>query len=403
MNLLLNMKQLSATIALLFIPISVFGQVDLINKVANNGESNVKQFEFTTIYDIEATSVKNQGRSGTCWSYSATAFLESELIRLGKPEIDLSEMYTVRKVYQDKADKYIRLHGNLNFAQGGAEPDIFYVIKKYGAVPEDVYPGLNYGTKGNDHSELEASLKGILDAVKDKNNGKISTAWKTGFNGVLDAYLGHEPKEFSFNGKIYTPRLFADDYLGIDSDDYVQITSFTHHPFYSWFPIEVPDNWSWAMSYNVPLDQMMTSIDHALENGFTIAWATDVSERGFSLKNGVAISPAKAWTDMSDNERSEAFSSPHKEMNITQEIRQLGFDNYQTQDDHGMQIVGKVKDQKGGIYYIVKNSWGDRESPYRNGYIYASESFVKYKTISIMLHKDGLPKRIKKATSAAKW
>tara|TARA_B100001142_G_scaffold323364_1_gene373277 strand:+ start:14572 stop:15765 length:1194 start_codon:yes stop_codon:yes gene_type:complete len=397
------MKQLSATIVSLFIPISIFGQVDLINKVANNGESNVQQFEFTTIYDIEATSVKNQGRSGTCWSYSATAFLESELIRLGKPKIDLSEMYTVRKVYQDKADKYIRLHGNLNFAQGGAEPDIFYVIKKYGAVPEDVYPGLNYGTKGNDHGELEASLKGILDAVKDKNSGKISTAWKTGFDGVLDAYLGDEPKEFSFNGKIYTPRLFADDYLGIDSDDYVQITSFTHHPFYTWFPIEVPDNWSWAMSYNVPLDQMMTSIDHALENGFTIAWATDVSERGFSLKNGVAISPTKPWADMSDTERSKAFSSPHEEMNVTQEIRQLGFDNYQTQDDHGMQIVGKVKDQKGGIYYIVKNSWGDIKNPYRNGYIYASEAFVKSKTISIMLHKDGLPKRIKKATSQAKW
>ena len=397
------MKQLSATIASLFIPISIFGQVDLINKVANNGESNFQQFEFTTIYDIEATSVKNQGRSGTCWSYSATAFLESELIRLGKPEIDLSEMYTVRKVYQDKADKYIRLHGNLNFAQGGAEPDIFYVIKKYGAVPENVYPGLNYGTKGNDHSELEASLKGILDAVKDKNSGKISTAWKTGFDGVLDAYLGDEPEEFSFNGKFYTPRLFADDYLGIDSDDYVQITSFTHHPFYTWFPIEVPDNWSWAMSYNVPLDQMMTSIDHALENGFTIAWATDVSERGFSLKNGVAISPAKAWADMSDTDRSKAFSSPHEEMNVTQEIRQLGFDNYQTQDDHGMQIVGKVKDQKGGIYYIVKNSWGDLKNPYRNGYIYASEAFVKSKTISIMLHKDGLPKRIKKATSSAKW
>ena len=215
--------------------------------------------------------------------------------------------------------------------------------------------------------------------------------------------MGDEPEKFSFNGKIYTPRLFADDYLGIVSDDYVQLTSFNHHPFDSWFPIEVPDNWSWALSYNVNLDQMMNTIDNALKNGFTIAWATDVSERGFSLKNGLAVMPAKAWGEMSDEEKSQVFSGPHKEMTVTQEMRQLGFDNYQTQDDHGMQIVGKVKDQKGGIYYIVKNSWGDRKNSYRNGYIYASEAFVKYKTISIMLHKDGLPKRLKKVTNSSKW
>ena len=390
-------------ITIIIFPISLNGQVDLINKVSNNGETDTKQFEFTTIYDIEATEVKNQGRSGTCWSYSSTAFLESELIRMGKPVIDLSEMYTVRKVYEDKARKYIRLHGHLNFAQGGALPDLFYVIKNYGALPEDVYKGLNYGTEQNDHGELEASLKGIIDAVKKKNNGTLSSAWENGFKSVLDAYLGDEPKSFSIDGKLYTPRSFADNYLGINADNYVQLTSFSHHRFYSWFPIEVPDNWTWATSYNVPLNKMMETIDFALENGFTISWATDVSERGFSIKNGVAVMPAKPWNEMSDEERVNAYTGPHEELIVNQEIRQQGFDNYQTQDDHGMQIIGKVKDQKNGIYYIVKNSWGDLKNPYRNGYIYASEAFVRYKTISIMLHKDGLPNRIRKATKNAKW
>ncbi|CAI8271253.1 MAG: Uncharacterised protein [Owenweeksia sp. TMED14] len=388
------MKYIFTTIVALALQISIFAQVELINKVSKNGELNDKKFEFKTLYDIEATSIKNQGRSGTCWSYSATAFLESELIRLGRPNVDISEIYTVRKVYQDKADKYIRLHGNLNFAQGGAEPDIFYVIRNYGAVPEIIYPGLNYGTIINDHGELEASLKGVLDAVKDKNGGKLSTAWKSGFNGVLDAYLGDEPSVFTFKGKSYTPRSFADKYLGINANDYIQLTSFTHHPFSQWFPIEVPDNWTWEKSYNVPLDQMMNTIDNALEKGFTIAWATDVSETGFSLKNGVAIMPAKSWKEMTQQERVDVFTSPHKEMDITQELRQKAFDNYQTQDDHGMQIVGKALDQTGSAYYIVKNSWGKRENPYRNGYIYASEAFVRYKTISIMLHKDGLSKKL---------
>ena len=201
---------------------------------------------------------------------------------------------------------------------------------------------------------------------------------------------------FKFEGKTYTPRTFADQYLGINADDYVQLTSYTHKPFNSWFAIEVPDNWTWGLSYNVQLDEMMATIDYALEEGYSIAWATDVSEKGFSLKNGVAIVPEKDWKDMSDAERSEVYTGPHEEKVITQEMRQLAYDNYETTDDHGMQIVGKAADQTGAIYYIVKNSWGDRENPYRSGYIYVSQAFLRYKTLSILLHKDGVPKRITK-------
>ena len=390
------MKSILSLSLLVGITLSAGAQVNLINKVSGNGAVEAGAFTFKTLVDLEATPVKNQGSTGTCWSYSTTGFLESELIRMGKKPMDLSEMYTVRKVYQDKADRYVRLHGYLNFAQGGAMPDMLYVIKHYGAVPQEVYAGLNYGIDYNNHDEMEAALKGVVEAVVNKNSGTLTTAWKAGFAGLLDAYLGAEPSMFKFEGKTYTPRTFADQYLGINADDYVQLTSYTHKPFNSWFAIEVPDNWTWGLSYNVQLDEMMATIDYALEEGYSIAWATDVSEKGFSLKNGVAIVPEKDWKDMSDAERSEVYTGPHEEKVITQEMRQLAYDNYETTDDHGMQIVGKAADQTGAIYYIVKNSWGDRENPYRSGYIYVSQAFLRYKTLSILLHKDGVPKRITK-------
>lgn len=386
------------TIAMLLLPAMAFAQVDLINKVAQNGGDEIPQFEFTTVYDIEATSVKNQARSGTCWSYSSTSFIESEMIRMGKDPIDISEMYTVRKTYQDKADRYVRLHGKLNFSQGGALLDVLYVIKHYGAVPQSVYEGLNYGTDNNDHNEMEAALKGIVDAVVNKNSGTITTAWKRALDGVLDAYLGEEPATFDYQGKSYSPKSFADEVIGIDVDDYIQLTSFTHKPFNAYYAILVPDNWNWDPSFNVPLDDMMGAIDHALSKGFTVDWATDVSEKGFSLKNGVAVMPEADWKDMTSEERSAVYTGPHAELVVTQAMRQDAYNNYQTQDDHGMQIVGKVLDQTGDAYYIVKNSWGDRENDYRTGYIYASEAFVRYKTISVLMHKDALPKAIKKAS-----
>lgn len=376
--------------------IPMLAQDDLINKVKDNGSETKGEFIFEPLIDIEATPVKNQGRSGTCWSYATTSFIESEMIRNGKEPVDLSEMYTVRQVYLDKAEKYVRLHGHLNFAQGGALPDVLYVIKKYGAVPQEVYEGLNYGTEINNHGELEKILKAQLDQVIKNPNGTLSTSWRNVLVATLDAYLGSAPEEFEWKGKTYTPKSFAKEYMGIDPDDYVQITSFTHKPYYEPMMIEVPDNWTWGLSYNVKLDEMIDVLDNSLEAGYTVSWATDVSEKGFSLKNGLAICPLKSYADMTSEERKEMFNGPKDELVVTADIRQDAYDNYKTTDDHGMQITGKVKDQAGNFYYIVKNSWGDRENANRTGYIYASEAFVRYKTISVLVHKETLPKDIKK-------
>jgi bleomycin hydrolase len=373
-----------------------FAQVDLINKVKDNGADAPLGYEWETIVDIEATPVKNQGASGTCWSYATTSFVESEMMRMGKVPIDLSEMYTVRKVYQDKGEKYIRLHGYLNFAQGGALPDVLYVIKKYGAVPQEVYNGLNYGTEINRHGEMEGALKGILDAVKANKNGKLSTSWRNAFDATLDAYLGEEPAQFGYNGKTYTPRSFADEVIGIDPDEYVQLTSWTHHPFYEACQIQVPDNWTWGTSYNLPIDEMMEALNASLEAGYPVAWACDVSDKGFSIKNGIAVMPNQSWSDMSTEEAQAIYAGPHEEAIIDQEARQEQYDNYLTQDDHGMVIQGMVKDQEGNIFYIVKNSWGDIPNDFRPGYLYASESYVRLKTISIMMHGDSLEKSMKK-------
>lgn len=376
---------------------SAHAQVDLINKVKDNGTENADAgFEFETVIDIEATDVKNQGRSGTCWSYATTSFVESEMIRMGKEPVDLSEMFTVRQVYLDKAEKYVRLHGYLNFAQGGALPDVMYVIKKYGAVPQEVYDGLKHGDKVNNHSELESVLKAQLDQVIKNPNKKLSPAWKTAFEATLDAYLGEYPEEFEWKGKKYTPRTFADEVIGINPDDYVQITSFSHKDFYDEVMIEVPDNWTWGTSYNVPLDEMVDVVDNSLEGGYSVSWATDVSEKGFSLKNGLAIVPQKSFKDMDPVEKSMAFSAPGEEMSITQENRQMAYDNYLTTDDHGMQITGVVKDKNGSEYYIVKNSWGDQKNSNRIGYIYASKAFFKYKTLAVLVHKDTLPSKTRK-------
>lgn len=370
-------------------------------------EKKPEGYKFTVEKQIKTTSVKNQYKSGTCWSFSTLAFIESELIRMGKGEYDLSDMFCVRHAYSDKAEKFVRMHGSINFGGGGAAHDVTDMIRKYGIVPEEAYSGLNYGESKHDHGEVDAVLKAYIKAVADDNNKKLTTAWLTGFNGILDAYLGKLPENFTYKGKTYTPQSFAKE-LGINADDYIEFTSFTHHPFYSKFILEVPDNWAWGEMYNLPLDEMMKTIDNAINNGYTVAWGADVSEKGFSWKNGVAVVPDEEKPDLQGSERDKweklterekaaqlyTFEKPVKEKVITQEMRQLAFDNFQTTDDHGMQICGIAKDQNGNKYYIIKNSWSN-EGKY-DGYFYASEAFVKFKTMDIMIHKDAAPKDIMK-------
>ncbi len=379
-----------------------------LGAVAQNPDS-IEGYRFTDGKIIRTTPVKNQNRSGTCWCYSTMTMLESEILRAGGPEIHLSEMWIVRHSFMDKAVKYVRLHGELNFAEGGASHDVTEGIKQHGIVPFDVYPGLNYGTDKPDFHELSAVLKAYLDAVIQASGGSktLSTAWKRGFNAILDEYFGPCPETFTYKGKEYTPQSFAES-LPIRMDDYVDLSSFTHHPFYSPFIIEVPDNWMWASVWNVPLDELMQTIDYALENGYTVAWGTDVSEKGFSRTKAIGIIPeadlegmsgteAEKWGKLTAREKEAAlykFDKPGKERKIDQQMRQEAFDNYETTDDHGMVIVGTATDQAGNRYFKVQNSW-DVLPPY-DGFWYFSRPFVEYKTMSIMVNKNAVPKEIRK-------
>lgn len=365
-------------------------------------------YNFTTVKDLPVTPVKNQYRSGTCWSFSGISFLESELLRMGKGEFDLSEMFVVRNAYQEKAIKYIRFHGNFNFGGGGAFHDVTHVYKTYGIVPEEAYSGKVIGEDNHIHGELDAVTEAYVDAVLKNRNKKLSPVWAQGFEGILDAYLGVYPETFTYEGTEYTPQSFA-EYLGLDMNDYIEIGSYTHHPFYEPFIIEIPDNWMLDVVYNLPMDEMLEVIDYAIDNDYTVAWGSDVSEKGFSWKNGVAIVPDEEVTDLSgtekekwekltDKEKKNAlynFEGPVKEKVITQEMRQEAFDNYLSTDDHGMEITGTATDQEGNLYYKVKNSWGNDNHIY-DGFFYASRPFVALKTIDIMVHKDAIPEKVRK-------
>lgn len=365
-------------------------------------------YQFTDVKVIETTPVKDQSRSGTCWCFSTLSFLESEIIKAGGEPMHLSEMWIVRHSFMDKAEKYVRMHGALNFAEGGAAHDVTEGIREHGIVPFEVYPGLNYGTAKPDFHEISEVLKSYLDAViRAAGNKPLSTAWKRGFNAILDEYFGVLPETFTYEGKEYTPESFAAS-LPISMDDYVDVSSFTHHPFYSRFTIEVPDNWMWAEVYNVPLEEMMQIVDNALENGYTVAWGTDVSEKGFSRTKGIGVIPeadlegmsgteAERWGKLTEQEKEAAlykFDKPGKERTITQEMRQTSFDNWETTDDHGMLIMGVAKDQNGTPYYKVQNSW-NTVAPY-DGFWYFSKPFVAYKTTSLMVNKNAIPKEIAK-------
>ncbi len=365
------------------------------------------EYKFTTIKENPVTSIKNQYRSGTCWCYSALSFIESEILRTKGIETDLSEMFVVGRSYHDRAVKYVRLDGHLNFAAGSSFGDVLHVIDDYGIIPQEVYSGFNYGTEMPEQNELDAVLKGYVDAARRNPNGKLTTAWVNGLDGILDAYFGEAPETFTVDGVEYTPESYRDS-LGVNYDDYVNITSFTHHPFYEPFIIEVCDNWRWDSAYNLPMEEMMEVMYNAIDNGFTIAWGSDVSEKGFT-RDGLAVMPVeeektKAGSDQERWVGKEAEKEEKKESRkrhglpeeqvITQELRQEGYDRKTTTDDHGMHIYGIAEDQNGTKYFMVKNSWG--ETGKYDGIWYASDAFVRYKTLNVVVHKDALPEHIAK-------
>ena len=369
------------------------------------------EYEFTKVKENPVTSVKNQYRSGTCWCFSALSFIESEIIRTKGYEVDLSEMFVVGKSYRDRAVKYVRLDGHLNFAAGSSFGDVLHVMNDYGIVPQDAMPGFNYGTELPEHNELDAVLKGYVDAVRKNPNKKLSTAWLRGFDGIVEAYFGEYPETFTVDSTEFTPKSYS-EHLGFNYNDYVNLTSFTHHPFYEQFIIEICDNWRWDSAYNLPIDELMEVMYNAINNGYTIAWGSDVSEKGFT-RDGLAVlleeEKAKAGSDQEKwvgkeaaketkaepkkGKKAEVKPELPKEQVVTQESRQDGFDRKTTTDDHGMHIYGLAKDQNGTDYFMVKNSWGVTGK--YDGFWYASDSFVRGKTINIVVHKDALPEAIK--------
>ncbi len=368
-------------------------------------EAKEEGFVFTTVKENPITSIKNQNRSSTCWSYSGLGFLESELLRAGKGEYDLAEMFVVHHTMTDRARNYVRYHGDNSFSPGGSFYDVIYCLKNYGIVPQEAMPGIMYGDSLPVHNELDAVAEGYVNAIAKGKLTKLSPVWRKGLSAIYDTYLGECPETFIYNGKEYTPKSFAES-LGLNPDDYVSLTSYTHHPFYSQFSLEIQDNWRNGMSYNLPIDELMAVMDNAVNKGYTFAWGSDVSEQGFT-RNGIAVMPDAAkgaeltgsdmarWTGMSpDDKRRELTSRPLPEMEITQEMRQEAFDNWQTTDDHGMVIYGIAKDQNGKEYYMVKNSWG--ESGKYKGIWYASKPFAAYKTMNIVVNKNAIPKEIAK-------
>ncbi|MDE7237595.1 MAG: C1 family peptidase [Paramuribaculum sp.] len=365
-------------------------------------------FVFTDVKVVPTNSVKDQNKSGTCWSFSGTSFIEDEILRKTGKSVDLSEMFTVRECYNDKADNYVRRYGVAQFSQGGACGDVIYVWDKYGAMPESAYAGLNYGEDNHVHGEVEAALKSYLDVINRKPNRRISTAYQRVKNGMLDAYFGEIPESFEYEGKSYTPKSFAASFP-INPSDYINLTSFTHHPFYKPFSLEVSDNWTNDAFYNIPLDQLVETVEYAIEHGYSVAWGADVSERGFNWSKGYANMPkAKTASDLEGTELSrwvslskadqekETYSQrgPVEEIDVTQDLRQEMFDRQETTDDHGMVIVGIATDQKGNKWFKVKNSWTDKQI--YGGYFYVSIPYFKAKTMDIFINKEAVPANVLK-------
>lgn len=368
-------------------------------------EKQTEGFIFTTVKANPITSIKNQNRSGTCWAFSSLGFFESELLRMGKGTYNLSEMYLVHKTMEDRAVASVRLHGDISYSPGGSFYDAVYCLKNYGMVPENAMPkpGTLYGDTLANHGELDKVAGEYVNAIAKSNMKKLSPIWEKGLASIYDNYIGKCPEKFTYEGTEYTPKSFVQS-LGLNMDDYVSLTSFTHHPFYTKFIIEVQDNWRWGESYNLPIDELMEVFDNAIMNGYTFAWGADVSEMGFSRK-GIGVCPDMTvktlgsdmahWTKAKEEDkREEMTAKPLPEINVTQDMRQTAFDDWETTDDHGMIIYGIAKDQNGKEYYMVKNSWGT-DNPYK-GTWYVSKTFAKYKTLNILINKKAIPASIAK-------
>ena len=371
-------------------------------------QDTTEGWQFTTVDSVGITRVKDQHRSGTCWAYSALGFLESEVMRTKGKEIEFSQMFVVSKTLMDRATYRVRMYNEPKFGEGGSAYDVIYCMEHYGLVPKGAMPGIRYGWTAADSlpvfNELRAVTDGYLGGLTKQK--KLSPVWREGLQAIFDVYMGPCPEVFDYEGKSYTPQSWVES-LGLKADDYVSLTSYTHHPFYQRFALEVPDNWRMDQMYNLPIDELMEVIDHALANGYTLVWAADVSEIGFTRK-GIGVVPDEdngadltgsdmaKWVGMTaDKKKEELTKKPLPEKTITQQMRQDAYDNWETTDDHGMQIFGTAKDQNGKRYYMVKNSWGAIRSDYK-GIWYVSEAYVQYKTLDILVHKNAVPKDIRK-------
>ena len=369
-----------------------------------------KAADFTVVKENPITSIKNQNQAGTCWCYSSLAFIESELLRMGKGEYDFSEMFIVHNTYLDRADKAVRTHGDISFSQGGSFYDVLYGMEAFGLVPEaEMRPGVMYGMELSNHNELTAVSNAVVDAIAKGNHRSLQVSpdgemlWKKSIEAIHDIYLGVRPESFTYEGKEYTPKSFYES-LGLNASDYVSLTSYTHYPFYTTFALEIPDNWRWAQSYNLPIDELMEVFDNAIMEGYTVAWGSDVSEKGFT-RQGTAVLPEDPkgadlqgsdmakWLNLTEDEKKNT-PMPSTQKWVSQEERQRAYNNWETTDDHGMQIYGIAKDQNGTEYYMVKNSWG--EAGTYKGLWYVSKAFVRYKTMNIVVHKNAIPKEIRK-------
>lgn len=343
-------------------------------------------YQFTETVNVKHTPVDNQGSSGTCWCFAGVGFVEAEILRQYGKELNLSEMYLVRNAWNEKVVKYVKMHGCNTLSQGGEVCDVLYMIDRYGMMPESEYTGKVIGEDRHMHNEMNEVIMGFAKSITKRSNGKLTPTWQKAMPGIFDAYLGEVPEDFTFEGKKYTAKSFANAYP-ISSDNYVEIASFTDQPLNKPFMVEIPDNWTWTPAYNLEFDKLFEALDYALEHGYTVGWAQDVSDKGFSRKLGVAIVPEKP-------ESEELWTEVVKEKTITAEDHQKAFNNWETTDDHSMLIVGIAKDQNGTKYYKVKNSWGD--TGLYKGYWYCSESFVKLHTVFFTLHKEALSKAMRK-------